>query len=247
MLRFFRQFRQRLLTENRFSKYLLYAMGEIVLVVVGILIALSINNLNQERLASINEKELLSNIVEDLKYDHEILHELIQQSKNKQSLHIELYEKSIVESDIDQNDPFSSEILELIFILSKTWDNHKEIGQEIYDRGIRSDLNSYFRDYHVTNEYVGIHNEAVIELRKYSRQNDILNLELVFKSNPYNQNADPSFDIIRSERMRTHLGTRKFYSILVELYLSNQDIIQWMETLSKKNDLLRSKMLKYLD
>jgi hypothetical protein len=40
MLRFFRKFRQRLLTENKFSKYLLYAIGEIVLVVVGILIAL---------------------------------------------------------------------------------------------------------------------------------------------------------------------------------------------------------------
>jgi hypothetical protein len=46
MIKFFRKIRQQLLTENKFSKYLLYAIGEIVLVVIGILIALSINNWN---------------------------------------------------------------------------------------------------------------------------------------------------------------------------------------------------------
>ena len=45
MLRFLRQIRQRLLTDNKFSKYLLYAVGEILLVVIGILIALWINSL----------------------------------------------------------------------------------------------------------------------------------------------------------------------------------------------------------
>ncbi|MDF0705771.1 DUF6090 family protein [Flagellimonas okinawensis] len=49
MIKFFRKIRQRLLNENRFSKYLLYAIGEIVLVVLGILIALQINNWNENR------------------------------------------------------------------------------------------------------------------------------------------------------------------------------------------------------
>ena len=44
MIQFFRRIRQKLLEENRFVKYLLYALGEIVLVVIGILIALQINN-----------------------------------------------------------------------------------------------------------------------------------------------------------------------------------------------------------
>ena len=41
MIKFFRKIRQRLLTENKFSKYLIYAIGEIILVVIGILIGLS--------------------------------------------------------------------------------------------------------------------------------------------------------------------------------------------------------------
>ena len=47
MITLFRKIRQRLLTDNKFSKYLLYAIGEIALVVIGILIALQINNLNE--------------------------------------------------------------------------------------------------------------------------------------------------------------------------------------------------------
>ena len=73
MINFFRKIRQRTLTENKFGKYLTYAMGEIVLVVIGILIALQINSLNEE-----NKKEKLKdNYVKafqtDLKADVNLL------------------------------------------------------------------------------------------------------------------------------------------------------------------------------
>ena len=57
MLRFFYQFRQSLFTENKFSKYILYAVGEIILVVIGILIALQINNWNEDRINSQTDYE----------------------------------------------------------------------------------------------------------------------------------------------------------------------------------------------
>jgi len=47
MLKFFRKIRKKLLTENKFSKYLIYAIGEIVLIVVGLFIAIQLNNLNE--------------------------------------------------------------------------------------------------------------------------------------------------------------------------------------------------------
>lgn len=59
MIKFFRKIRQSLLTENKFSKYLLYAIGEIVLVVIGILIALSINNWNEKSKLKSEEMKLL--------------------------------------------------------------------------------------------------------------------------------------------------------------------------------------------
>jgi len=66
MIKFFRKIRQRLLTENKFSKYLIYAIGEIVLVVIGILIALSINNWNQDRINSNKQHDYLIGLKTDL-------------------------------------------------------------------------------------------------------------------------------------------------------------------------------------
>ena len=50
MLKFFRKIRQKLLTESIFSNYLIYAIEEIVLVVIGVLIKLKINNWNKNRI-----------------------------------------------------------------------------------------------------------------------------------------------------------------------------------------------------
>lgn len=73
MIKFFRHIRQKLLSENKFSKYLIYAIGEIILVVIGILIALQINNWNenrlkQEQLISVYERTLtdIENDVQEL-------------------------------------------------------------------------------------------------------------------------------------------------------------------------------------
>ena len=56
MIKFFRRIRQQLLTENNLAKYLLYAIGEIILVVIGILIALQINNWNTSKIESKNKE-----------------------------------------------------------------------------------------------------------------------------------------------------------------------------------------------
>ena len=69
MIKFFRQIRQRLLSENRLGKYLLYAVGEIILVVIGILIALQINNANEARKARLQEITILENLRQDMSLD----------------------------------------------------------------------------------------------------------------------------------------------------------------------------------
>ena len=65
MINFFRKIRQNLLMENRTGKYLKYAIGEIVLVMIGILLALQVSNWNQERKDRISERKLLDNIHRD--------------------------------------------------------------------------------------------------------------------------------------------------------------------------------------
>ena len=69
MIKFFRHIRQSMIKENRTSKYLLYAIGEIILVVIGILIALQINNWNEERKTTANLSKALKALKTDLVQD----------------------------------------------------------------------------------------------------------------------------------------------------------------------------------
>ena len=62
MFRFFRTLRQRLLSENRASRYMLYALGEILLVVVGILLALQVNTWNEAQKALQEEELIIRNL-----------------------------------------------------------------------------------------------------------------------------------------------------------------------------------------
>lgn len=71
MIKFFRKIRQKLLSENKFSKYLIYAIGEIALVMIGILLALQVNNWNEKRKLKNEELKILSEFIQSLKSDLE--------------------------------------------------------------------------------------------------------------------------------------------------------------------------------
>ena len=82
MIKFFRRIRQQLLSEDKFRKYLLYAVGEIILVVIGILLALQINNWNEERKAQNAETDILQRLQLDLRDDINVLEYQINFKKN---------------------------------------------------------------------------------------------------------------------------------------------------------------------
>lgn len=67
MIKFFRKIRQNLLIENKTGKYFKYALGEIVLVVIGILIALQVNNWNEERKNQLLASNILRDFISDIK------------------------------------------------------------------------------------------------------------------------------------------------------------------------------------
>ncbi|MDY8134277.1 DUF6090 family protein [Aquimarina sp. 2201CG5-10] len=58
-----------MLTENKFSKYLIYVIGEVILIVIGILIALKINNWNEQGKKNEEEKALLSGLIQNIDQD----------------------------------------------------------------------------------------------------------------------------------------------------------------------------------
>lgn len=85
MIKFFRHIRKSLLEENKTVKYFKYAIGEIVLVVIGILIALTINNYSEKKKALIKEQAFLKEVNLDFKSNKVQLDSIIE--FNKVSFH----------------------------------------------------------------------------------------------------------------------------------------------------------------
>ena len=111
MLKFFRKIRQKLINEGKLSKYLLYAIGEILLVMVGILLALQVNTWNQEVQNRKHEKRYLNGFIQDLKQDSIDLSHVI----SKASVNIKLSHNVITElEDSIANNYFEKEFFNTV-------------------------------------------------------------------------------------------------------------------------------------
>ncbi len=82
MINFFRKTRKKLANENRTFKYARYAVGEIVLVVFGILIALSLNNWNDQRKSQAKEKVILQKLKSEYESNLKQLNQKISMRKD---------------------------------------------------------------------------------------------------------------------------------------------------------------------
>ncbi len=100
--------------ENKASKYLLYAIGEIILVVIGILIALSINNWNQERLERKNEHKILKDLKVEFEANFYDLNRVIEQHKTVFNEYTELQRITVAKT-------YDSKILNSLMLSPTKW------------------------------------------------------------------------------------------------------------------------------
>ncbi len=85
MITLFRKFRQKLLSQNRITRYLAYAVGEIFLVVIGILIALQVNNWNESRKLKKQKAVLLENLQQEFEENQKRLDIILGFLENRES------------------------------------------------------------------------------------------------------------------------------------------------------------------
>lgn len=83
MLHFFRRIRKALLSDNKFRKYTIYALGEIALVMIGILLALQVNNWNEARKERAMEKAFLLDLKDEISINKEELSKQIKSAESK--------------------------------------------------------------------------------------------------------------------------------------------------------------------
>ena len=106
MIKFFRKIRQKLLSENKFSKYLIYAIVEIILVVIGILIALQINIWNSKRLENKEERNVLINLKKDFQQNQVSLESVISDNEKYLKSDLNILNFNRDESTIKTEDLF---------------------------------------------------------------------------------------------------------------------------------------------
>ena len=154
MIKFFRKIRQRLLTENKFSKYLLYAIGEIILVVIGILIALSINNWNEELKNQRIEYSFYNDILSDLEKDSIKLNGLNVFYKNRIEHAGWLLKKLRNPNSPFENEEFGKHVEPLYFgplpvTYNSSYEGSKSSGElaNFKNKEILKNLNQFYADF----------------------------------------------------------------------------------------------------
>jgi len=141
MIKFFRQIRQQLLMENRTGKYLKYAIGEIVLVVIGILIALSINNWNDERKLRQKEIKYLSDLKMETVSNANILKTVIENNRENLESAKEIAAIIASENQIIEESEFSL-MNQIAFMQGVQYNPKDAIINEIISTGSLKDIHN---------------------------------------------------------------------------------------------------------
>jgi hypothetical protein len=164
MIKFFRRIRQNLLNEGKTSKYFKYAIGEIVLVVIGILIALQINNWNENRKEQVQELNLVKQLFEDAKNDSIFFQSRLQLFSAQMTTYEQLTD--FCEGKINSNDsivfrngtyPFMVAADQSIVISNK--DDYNKISNE----AIKKTLRDYALSYNYVSKSISLHSNVIIK------------------------------------------------------------------------------------
>ena len=100
-MKLFRKFRSNMILNRRISKYLMYAAGEILLVMIGILLALKVNTINEQHKAKEEEKSILEQIKKDLIQEQKAFNSLINSHQNYKDYLINFKNSSLQEVGLD--------------------------------------------------------------------------------------------------------------------------------------------------
>ena len=181
MIKFFRHIRQNLIMENKTGKYFKYAFGEIILVVIGILIALQINNWNTSRLNDIKEKQYLNNIIDDIKTQRLLVEDQVtHNSKMRQQCEKALIHLSSNHRDADSLNVYLTDITRKKYeVNDTTFKDLKSSGNIllIKDSDLKKKIISFYKYLDYSSLVIQISNEtSIAEFRDLLVTKNVVNM-----------------------------------------------------------------------
>jgi hypothetical protein len=149
-MKVFRGIRQKLFEEKKIRKYLAYAAGEILLVVIGILIALTFNNSNQKRIVREKEQTYLRDLNEEFKTSQIKLKELIEVNHHNYEGARQILQYISGENELPDEKTFS-ELLFNTFAFDIAFNPNNSLLNEMINSGSLKDIRNPELRIHLTN------------------------------------------------------------------------------------------------
>ncbi|WP_412560793.1 DUF6090 family protein [Winogradskyella sp. MIT101101] len=231
MIKFFRQIRYNLMNQNKASKYFKYAIGEIILVVIGILIALSINNWNEEINSKKKERLALIEILTDLEYN---IVELDSVKSRRLGLLKSVNALEILIETMETNKPYHDS-LGIYFNTANSYDEAdfkisgynslNSIGMDlIEDPKIRSSIGQYFTS--SIADYKSAFNEVVKDFHEYMLPFMRKEFTLINMHKENRALIPNDYEALKNNKeyiqsLRTFLDVQSYYLNVLNLNLDN--------------------------
>jgi len=233
MITFFRKIRQKLLSQNRVTQYLTYAIGEVALVMIGILLALQVNNWNETRKAQKAQRDLLSSFLEDLKADSVEFENFADEISNVIEVHDKLYRVKM--GALSSNDLENPRLLRgSIRYSSIVMTNHPNFGALIKDEELRKEILDHYRLLlRLDNSYLQYDKVVKEIVRPYLAENLTLNEAFLFD----NANEEKALFIL--DRFYDVIQRDDFGQVLFEANLKARELRTTFENVLKSNAQLQ--------
>lgn len=247
MIRLFRKVRQDLLSKDKYSLYILYASGEILLVIVGIIIALQIDNWNETRKGLNDELQLYANLLEDLDSEQARTGYHIDDVNSYDSLHFHVYKEKNGEAQYDPDQMYN-------FLL---WfhrynmfikDKYHEYLSKLNNDKIHLFLKGYIRQETNTMEAIDEWNEHQLQhVRPFLSRYGINNTEVMFteESDEFAPIIN-NMDLIDHSKLEEQYGSEEFDQLLFTIRFKTlwmaQNLI-WLKEYNHEFQLILSNEL----
>lgn len=241
MLRFFRTLRQKLLAENRVSKYLLYAVGEIALVMIGILLALQVNNANETTKLQADIRGAYQAILSNLKDDRVMYGTVLVYEK-------EISERSRRVLEILTRETTRNDLLELRGMVPGSF--NLDYINAAYNAFVASGL-IYKAENAPLNEALGAYyreQEDVVDFfqRLFDTSTQMQTREAMIPFHFIIAGGDPG-EHFQWMNDPGHSGYQALYAYLQSNIRMNVRRTERIQTLAQMNDTLQMKLEKYLN
>lgn len=222
--------------KNKTGKYLKYAIGEIVLVVIGILIALQINNWNEAYKAKKAEQEVLKNLLQDLIADSVSFRDNLMSTSQINALHQSLYEIGIKGMDLEIKNP--NLIRFMIYYNPIAIKNDPLISDKISNQDIRREINNYSRNLiDLDDGFSQFHELMEKRIRVFLADEKVHQLSIWFENKAINKQG-VSFEFVDKESLRLLSKNPEFQQLLLEASIKCKNVEFNLEIVLAQNQKL---------